>query len=274
MKQRSGFRAFTLIELLVVIAIIAILAAILFPVFAQAREKARQTACLSNTKQLGTAIMMYVQDFDETYPCNWFGVGSAEPWRFRDPLTGPTTNRYRWMDAVQPYIKNEGLFSCPSAPRDNRTTFRDRSKLTGTVDDNTANNFAGSYSTNVFYWDDGPGTPPTSENTTRVTTLASVGQPADTIWVLEGDGSFQAAVPNIGWHNTIKNNYNTRGKLGRSLYPAQPAGEWLEGAVVARHNGRVNIMWCDGHAKNFDVRTLLTPGTTCTTTPPPTPLTG
>src|ERR687883_602422 len=60
--------AFTLIELLVVIAIIAILAAILFPVFAQARAKARQTACLSNLKQIGTGLMMYTQDYDETYP--------------------------------------------------------------------------------------------------------------------------------------------------------------------------------------------------------------
>lgn len=65
MQQRRGF---TLIELLVVIAIIAILAAILFPVFAQAREKARQTTCVSNLKQIGTAFMMYVQDYDETYP--------------------------------------------------------------------------------------------------------------------------------------------------------------------------------------------------------------
>jgi prepilin-type N-terminal cleavage/methylation domain-containing protein len=64
-RRRS---AFTLIELLVVIAIIAILAAILFPVFAQAREKARQAACLSNLKQIGTGVMMYVQDYDETFP--------------------------------------------------------------------------------------------------------------------------------------------------------------------------------------------------------------
>ena len=67
MRNRRGF---TLIELLVVIAIIAILAAILFPVFAQAREKARQTTCLSNMKQMGTAIMMYVQDYDEVTPAN------------------------------------------------------------------------------------------------------------------------------------------------------------------------------------------------------------
>src|SRR5712692_7503045 len=69
-RNRRPFRAsaFTLIELLVVIAIIAILAAILFPVFAQARAKARQAACLSNEKQVGTAIMMYVQDYDEVLP--------------------------------------------------------------------------------------------------------------------------------------------------------------------------------------------------------------
>src|SRR5712691_10099502 len=67
MKKSARQCAFTLIELLVVIAIIAILAAILFPVFAQARDKARQTACLSNCKQIGTAIMMYIQDYDETF---------------------------------------------------------------------------------------------------------------------------------------------------------------------------------------------------------------
>ena len=68
-------RGFTLIELLVVIAIIAILAAILFPVFAQARESARKASCISNTKQLGLGVMMYAQDFDETYPCNsWDGA--------------------------------------------------------------------------------------------------------------------------------------------------------------------------------------------------------
>src|SRR5258708_24865158 len=79
-------RAFTLIELLVVIAIIAILAAILFPVFAQAREKARQTVCLSNLKQMGLAVMMYVQDYDENYPLQtteanygWFGYPGPTP---------------------------------------------------------------------------------------------------------------------------------------------------------------------------------------------------
>ena len=85
-------RAFTLIELLVVIAIIAILAAILFPVFAQAREKARSISCLSNLKQIGTAAMMYVQDYDETYMAGW-----GEP---------DGTTIWRWV--LQPYIQKTG----------------------------------------------------------------------------------------------------------------------------------------------------------------------
>jgi prepilin-type N-terminal cleavage/methylation domain-containing protein/prepilin-type processing-associated H-X9-DG protein len=97
MKARQGF---TLIELLVVIAIIAILAAILFPVFAQAREKARTISCLSNMKQIGTGRMMYVQDYDETFPAN----------RFYQP-----NGYYTWRSTVMPYLKSEQIWECPSA---------------------------------------------------------------------------------------------------------------------------------------------------------------
>jgi len=94
--KRRDARAFTLIELLVVIAIIAILAAILFPVFAKAREKARQSSCASNLKQLNLAILQYAQDYDETTPARWFAGGG------------------HWFEVCQPYVKNRQLEICPS----------------------------------------------------------------------------------------------------------------------------------------------------------------
>jgi prepilin-type N-terminal cleavage/methylation domain-containing protein/prepilin-type processing-associated H-X9-DG protein len=110
-RTRSGF---TLIELLVVIAIIAILAAILFPVFAQAREAARKTSCLSNTKQIGLGVMMYVQDYDEMYPTNVWGgapVGTTDNVLGKDTITA-----VHWVWQILPYIKNRQVFVCPSDP--------------------------------------------------------------------------------------------------------------------------------------------------------------
>ena len=102
-------RGFTLIELLVVIAIIAILAAILFPVFARAREKARQTSCLSNMKQLGLAVMMYAQDFDERLPMQNHVSLSSDVME----LTRPEGNCFWWV-RVKPYINNDNILQCPS----------------------------------------------------------------------------------------------------------------------------------------------------------------
>jgi len=94
-------RGFTLIELLVVIAIIAILAAILFPVFARAREKARQASCGSNLKQISLGMLMYIQDYDEMFPYYAYGSYTVDPWIF-------------WPHQLQPYIKNWQLYRCPS----------------------------------------------------------------------------------------------------------------------------------------------------------------
>src|SRR5580693_8128011 len=110
-------RGFTLIELLVVIAIIAILAAILFPVFAQAREKARAISCLSNLKQIGTANLMYVQDYDETYYQNLWpgGCPAAQTgyWTDSIQLGLGIQPQELWPVLLYPYVKNGQLFSCP-----------------------------------------------------------------------------------------------------------------------------------------------------------------
>ena len=126
MNIRNNRQAFTLIELLVVIAIIAILAAILFPVFAQAREKARSASCLSNQKQLGLATLMYSQDYDELMPLttsNINGQWLTNFWHMVPPTwsslqTHPAVqgSNFVWANTIQPYVKNYGILACPSAP--------------------------------------------------------------------------------------------------------------------------------------------------------------
>ncbi len=119
-------RGFTLIELLVVIAIIAILAAILFPVFAKAREKARQTSCLSNMRQLGTGLLSYVQDYDGRYPdsrvmptyagqpAGYLGGWHITEYGIRKWYDGNQTQLWGWPMVVSPYVKNAQIFNCPS----------------------------------------------------------------------------------------------------------------------------------------------------------------
>ena len=108
-SRQSPIRGFTLIELLVVIAIIAILAAILFPVFAQAREKARQITCLSHARQIGVAMNLYMQDFDGFFPIWWSGIRTDA-----DPISGMMRRRDVWFgELVLPYLKSVEVFRCP-----------------------------------------------------------------------------------------------------------------------------------------------------------------
>ena len=127
----AGKTAFTLIELLVVIAIIAILAAILFPVFARARENARRSSCQSNLKQIGLGILQYTQDYDEYMPVGTTGNGAGG-----------------WVGQVYPYVKSLQIFICPSdySPA---TTFPNQVKCSYFMNSNLANNFGSLLPTNI-----------------------------------------------------------------------------------------------------------------------------
>jgi len=164
-------RAFTLIELLVVIAIIAILAAILFPVFAKAREKARASSCMSNMKQIGLATMQYVNDYDETYP-----LGRTR--------AGGVSNTGNWAQNIQPYIKSTQVFVCPSNSAGKNATMPDS--------DPNGPKIAGCYLANHRIMQLMPGT---AED------MASVKAPANKIMVLEGTAT--------GWPTGMHADWNT-----------------------------------------------------------------
>ncbi|BDI28969.1 hypothetical protein CCAX7_10200 [Capsulimonas corticalis] len=191
-------RAFTLIELLVVIAIIAILAAILFPVFAKAREKARQISCASNEKQIGLAIMQYVQDYDEKYPAREYNGGAVS-----------------WRNVVFPYVKATGVFRCPS----NKSS-------TNNGGDGYPISYGANYNSSPYFNTDfGNMYPSTPYNGTALfantdgpgVAMASVDAPAQVIAVLEmtNEGYADANILN---HYTGANNDLFAGHNGVSNY--------------------------------------------------------
>ena len=231
MKRRMGF---TLIELLVVIAIIAILAAILFPVFAKAREKARQISCASNLKQIGVAVMQYTQDYDEKYPQAYANNGNE------------------WYDMIQPYIKSGDLyngasfgkgavFHCPDFP-----------------DANQGQNYG--VSSGLFVNNSGS----TLEDTWS---LSVIDAPADKIMIADKgrngavwgyedfltlQGWWATSVLTGGVYDPSKDNSSVGAQdhYNRDLAAGSGDTAW-EGArtVRYRHTDTANMLFCDGHVK-------------------------
>ena len=238
MSLRKGF---TLIELLVVIAIIAILAAILFPVFAQAREKARAISCISNMKQVGTSVMMYTQDYDEHVMSEWLNLSDADVGK----MPNGTVRQWRryWPVRVQPYTKNYQVTVCPDNPSDGGPDWPENPENTrkgGTVAINDM----------MSGWDgDSP-------------KLAAYNEPARLVQFADGASIYDSSKGDAwGGADSAMAKYNANPD-DYSAYQSFSAGtmffnedraNWATGdarrLAVPRHSGMCNVAFFDGHAK-------------------------
>jgi prepilin-type N-terminal cleavage/methylation domain-containing protein/prepilin-type processing-associated H-X9-DG protein len=223
-KPHTIRRGFTLIELLVVIAIISLLAAILFPVFARARESARKTSCASNLKQIGMAWLMYNQDNDETVMrvYTYDGAGNQNYWWGR--MNGSTLNVS--VGLLYPYMKSSQIQACPSFDQQ----FSSNMGFTG-------------YGYNDTYLSPTDYTPPAYVETPRPVQLAAIQEPTRTVCMADSarlrnydSTTFATINPPVFEANTF-------------LSP--PSFDYP--TTCARHNGMANVLWCDGHVKAMNV---------------------
>jgi prepilin-type N-terminal cleavage/methylation domain-containing protein/prepilin-type processing-associated H-X9-DG protein len=232
--QLSVRRGFTLIELLVVIAIIALLAAILFPVFARARENARKSSCQNNLKQLGVAFAQYVQDFDELMPIDirWVSTGSNE-------------NR-GWQSLIQPYIKSEQVMQCPS---DSARTPNNLPDGLGGTSQQAGGYWGGITPFRVSYGFNSNLSTRAIADITKVssTVLATdVGAvPSTTTRPPEW------AVEPLGWMIDDVTRAEVQQRGGGN------PGHWT--GPYARHLETCNVLWADGHVKSLAVEKFYAP---------------
>lgn len=219
--------AFTLIELLVVIAIIAILAAILFPVFAKAREKARQASCESNEKQLGLAMLAYMQDYDQLITAPHWG------------------NPQGWAGPLYPYVKSTGVYTCPDDPTRSVTA----NGLTATPVSYALNGALQAQSGNGNY----PlGQPLMNAPASTVMFLEITGTPVVVTQADEGTQNFTTDPPG-GWESATCDGEYVQGAWGNAnpgtmLYATGNIGDRTESGIPA-HTGGANYVALDGHVK-------------------------
>ena len=243
-------RAFTLIELLVVIAITALLAAILFPVFAGAREKARAATCLAQEKQISLAVLSYSSDWDETFPLTRFhGDG---------PTYDPGVNRGTWFTEVMPYVKNRAVFACPDDP--NPAFVADGFWLPNTDFYNGTAGYHVSYAYNYRIGGEvNNGYPYRNIPAQPVT---AVDAPAQTVLFCDGNALPVVGVPPESWLPRVPN--QDKEQMFIVLRPPWILDDLTNAAVLApagttdanhwsapapRHQGFVNVVWADGHAR-------------------------
>lgn len=232
-------QAFTLIELLVVIAIIAILAAILFPVFAKAREKARQISCVSNEKQIGLAFMQYTQDNDDHLPAAW------------DNNRQPAAS---WADDCYPYIKSLQVFSCPSNTLANKSGLMDCDGFNHGSTINTGNwscastapQIPAGYAMNsdLGYLNGG------QTNYGPYHALGGIDEPASKILVTETS----SYVPMTHWPDW----FTCSEAVCTSVASAQQQSSYYA-VAFAGHVGMMNVVYCDGHAKTMNPTSMVSP---------------
>jgi prepilin-type N-terminal cleavage/methylation domain-containing protein len=253
--------AFTLIELLVVIAIIAILAAILFPVFAQAKEAAKKTSCLSNVKQIGTGFQMYMGDFDDTFVPWTTNACSTEP-PIAAAVSGPFDVGYMYQGKVAPYIKNgvdlktgglTGIWACPSIKQETsviaNTYAYNYYSLGGTHNCPAVN--AGPLGASFAPFNDSQYTKPANGS--------QLGRPAEIVVLTDGaqlsrppayiDSAGTGAVVNVGVWGPHER--------GTMIVAPSTWGSTVTARIPFGTGKKTNTMYADSHAKTIDTRSIV-----------------